>query len=106
MESNNATCCDGNGFSSLGVSAGTLRFLAQVKVAKAGEFYPITTFEGQTCLIEKGLDHIRGFTFVQANFFKKKVGEVGLGQCHTVALTWAPGFLPGDLGGMNVAGRH
>jgi hypothetical protein len=77
MESNNATCCDGNGFSSLGVSTGTLRFLAQVKVAKAGEFYPITTFEGQTCLIEEGFDHIRGFAFVQANFFKKK-GRRGL----------------------------
>jgi hypothetical protein len=32
--------------------------------------------------VEKGLDHVLGFTLVEAHFFEQQIGEFRLGQCH------------------------
>ena len=106
MEGNHTTCCDWHGFSRLGVAAWTLGLLTQVKVAEVGEFYPIALFQSRRYFLKESIDHVLGFTLVQANLFNENIDEFCLGQGLSVTLDGAPGFLPGAFGGINDAGRH
>ena len=69
-------------FPGLGIASGTLRLVAQLKIAEAGELYAIAGFQGIADFLEESLDHVFGLTLVEANLFKQQVGKFGFGQCH------------------------
>src|SRR5262245_14200676 len=68
-----------------------LVFVAQFKVAEAGEFDLLAPFQRTTELLEKGFDELFGFTFIEAELFVKALGHLCLGQSHGTGFTPATG---------------
>src|SRR5262245_48049312 len=66
----------------LGIASGTLRLVAQLEVAEAGELDALPPLQRPPNFLEERLDHVFGLALVQADLFKQQVGELGLGQSH------------------------
>src|SRR6185369_1331256 len=73
---------DWNFFAGFWIAAGALRLLAQLEVAEARKLDRLAGFEGDAHFLEKPLDHVLGFAFVEAELLEEQVGKFGFGQCH------------------------
>src|SRR3979490_137858 len=86
VESDHTPRRDGNFFSGLGSAAGSLRFVAQLKVAEPGELHALTVFERQADLLEERLHHVLRLALVQPYFLKKHVRKLRFCKCHLRSL--------------------
>src|SRR5215471_2184174 len=84
MERHDTARRDRNLLTRLGVSAGTLGFVTQLKVAEAGELDAGPVLERETNLLEEGLHHVLRFALVETDLLKEKIGQLGLRQRHVV----------------------
>src|ERR1700737_3862119 len=70
MERHNASRGDGNFFAGLGIAPRALRFLSELEVAEAGQLHAVTGFQSDADFLEKPLDHVLGFTLVEAELLE------------------------------------
>src|SRR5512141_202106 len=86
VDSDNTACRDRYFFAGLGITAGALRFVAQLEIAEAGKFDALPSFQLHAYLLEERFYHVFCFTLVQANLFKQQIGQFSLGQCCHILL--------------------
>src|SRR4051812_42920634 len=77
VESDNAPRADRDLFAGLGIAAGTLRLIAQLEVAEAGELDRLPTLERAADLLEERFHHVLRFALVEADLLEKEVGQLG-----------------------------
>src|SRR5258706_12740150 len=82
MERHDAARRDRDLFPRLGVSARTLRLVAQLEIAEAGKFHAAAGLECEPDLFEERFNHVLRFAFIEADLLKEKVGEFRLRQSH------------------------
>src|SRR3954467_6273716 len=82
VESDNAPRADRDLFAGLGIAAGTLRLIAQLEVAEAGELDRLPPLERAADLLEERFHHVLRFALVEADLLEKEVGQLGLRQRH------------------------
>ena len=70
MERHHAPRGDRDFFAGFGVASGTLRFVAQLEIAEAGQLDALALFQLRTNLLEERFYHILGFALVEPHFFK------------------------------------
>ena len=71
--------------SSLGIAAWTLRLIAQLEVAEAGELDAFAALERAADLLEEGFHHVLGLALVQPDLLEQQIGQFGLRQRHEAA---------------------
>ena len=84
VESHHATRLDGDRFTGARVASWTWRLGANLEISKAGNFDIIAIDQAVRDQIEKCIDHVFGFAFVQADLLKQQFSQVSLGQCRTL----------------------
>src|SRR3954463_15960705 len=82
LKGDNAAGADGNLLAGLRIASGTLRLVAQLEVAEAGELHAFAALQGAADLLEEGFDHVLGLALVQPDLLEKQVGKLGLRQRH------------------------
>jgi hypothetical protein len=66
----------------LGLRPGRCGLSRNWKLPKPESLTLSPLFQRRPDLVEEGLDHVLGFTLVEADLFEQQVGEFRLGQCH------------------------
>jgi hypothetical protein len=66
----------------LGIAPGTLRLVAQLEIAEAGQLDAVAFLQRKADFVEESFDHVFGFTLVEADLVEQQIGEFRLGQCH------------------------
>src|SRR4051794_11727447 len=87
VEGHDAARRDRNLFARLGIAAGALRLVAELKVAEPGELDALAVLESQADLLEEGLHHVLGFALVEADLLEQHVRQLGFCKCHFRSLT-------------------
>ena len=82
VECDNPAGRDRDLLAGLGIAAGTLRLVPQLKVAETGQLHAFSAFQRLTHLLEEGLDHVLGLALVQPDLLEQQVGKVGFGERH------------------------
>src|SRR5512139_35064 len=82
MESNQTACGNGDFFAGFGVTPGALRLVAQLEIAKTGQFYAFTQLQLDADFFEERFDHVFGLALVQTYFFKQQISQFSFSQCH------------------------
>jgi hypothetical protein len=77
MKRHDTACRDRYFLSGLGIAAGALWLVAQLKIAEARELDRSACFERDANFFEKALDHVFRFALVEAQLFEEQVGEFG-----------------------------
>ena len=103
MEGDDAARGDRNFFAGLGIAAGTLRLVAQLEIAEAGQLDAIAPFQRIANFLEKALDHVLGFALVQPDLFEQQIGKFGLCKRHSVPRN--PGHLRSSAANAGLRGR-
>jgi len=80
MEGHDATRRDGNFFPGLGVAARTLRLVAQLEVAEAGQLDRLAALERVADFIKESFHHVFGLALVQAHLLEQQFGKLRLGK--------------------------
>src|SRR6266581_447170 len=86
MEGHHAAGGDRDFLAGLGVAPGTLRLVAQLEIAEAGQLHAVPLAQAGADLLEERLDHVLGFALVEADLFEEQIGEFRLGQRHARSL--------------------
>jgi hypothetical protein len=71
---------DGDFFAGFRIAPGTLWLVAELEVAETRQLDALAALQRGAHLLEKGLDHILGFTLVEAHFLKQDIGQLCLGE--------------------------
>ncbi len=82
VKSDNATCGHHDLLTSHRISARTFNFVTRLETTETGEFDAFTTNQTGTYLGEKSIDHLFGFTLVQANTAHDSLSKFGFCECH------------------------
>src|SRR5437016_10383766 len=86
VERDHAARGDGDFLAGLGVAAGALWFVAQLKVTEPGQLHALPILERQADLLEERLHHVLRLALVQPHLFKKHVRQLGFCKCHLRSL--------------------
>src|SRR5262249_29901429 len=84
VERHDAARRDRDLLSRLGVSAGTLRLVAQLEVAEAGKLDALAVLEREANFFKERLHHVLCLALVETDLLKEKIGQLGLRQRHVV----------------------
>ena len=79
VEGHDAARGDRDFLAGLGIAPGTLRLVAQLEVAEAGQLDAVAVFQRGADFLEEGLDHVLGFALVKPDFLEQQVGQFSFG---------------------------
>ena len=82
MESDDATCRYHGYFAGHRIPAGTFDLVMRLETAETGEFYVFTAGQTGADLREKSVDHLFGFSLVQADTVHDSLSKFGFCECH------------------------
>jgi hypothetical protein len=92
VESHDATRSNRDLFTGFRIASWSLRLVAQLEIAEAGQLDGFSPLKRIPDFVEKSLDHILRFALVQADLFKKKFSQFRLGQGRQIFLDLRPHF--------------
>src|SRR5690606_21189451 len=77
MESDDAACRNRNFLAGFRIASRSLRLVAQLEVAKAGQLDRFAALQRIADFVEEGFDHVLGFALVQADLFEQQFCQFG-----------------------------
>src|SRR5579864_3819118 len=88
-ERDDAPCADWNLLAGLGISAGALVLVAQIKVAEAREFHLLSTGQCRANFLEEEIHQLARFTLVQTELVEQRFRHLRFRQGHFFILEFS-----------------